>query len=323
MTKHTSVFISFFAVLFLCTNALAQSSDYPRTIIDGAGRELVLEKRPERLVTYYNESFGMLATLGVMPVAQSVNPEMLVDPIYFGEAGADITTIPYTDAPDLEAVVAAKPDLVFVYSEEEAQALEGLATAFVTPDPATLEELYDAVRLYGQVLGKEAKAEAAITAFQNRFAAYQQLAPKDVSVLKLGAMDEGVFYVSTIDDLICQMLNTLARCDWQKAKPDEYWGYETTLEGVLALNPDVILLNNWTSVSREAMLGSVTAEPLWNELKAVQTERVMGTPGYENPIASSLPAAQKFLDVYLPLIYPDVFPEALTDKQVQDILSSN
>jgi iron complex transport system substrate-binding protein len=294
---------------------------FPLTLIDGAGRELTFDAPPQRVVTYYNDSYGMLATLGLMPVAQSVNPEMLTDPIYFDGQGSDIPTIGYTDSPDLEDVAAAQPDLVLVYSVEEAQALENIAPAFVTYDPSTMDELYEALRQYGRLFAREAEAEAAITAFQNRLAAYQALAPADVSVLKLGAMDGGAFWISTIDDPICQILDTVAMCEWEKATPDEFWGYESTIEGVLALDPDVIMLNNWTSGSREDLLAALDADPLWNELRAVQNGRVLGTPGYENPIASSLPAATKFLDTYLPLLYPDVFPEALTDAQVQEILS--
>jgi iron complex transport system substrate-binding protein len=299
------------------------SADFPLTIVDGGGRELTFDAPPQRVVTYYNDSYGMLATLGLMPVAQSVNPEMLTDPIYFDGQGSNIPTIGYTDSHDLEDVAAAHPDLVMVYSVEEAQALEDIAPAFVTYNPTTMEEQYEALRQYGILFGRQAEAEAAITAFQNRLAAYQTLAPGDVSVLKLGAMDGGAFWISTIDDPICQILDTLAVCEWEKATPDEFWGYESTIEGVLALDPDVIILNNWTSGNREDLLAALDADPLWNELRAVQNGRVLGTPGYENPIASSLPAATKFLDTYLPLLYPDVFPEALTEEQVEEIASQS
>jgi iron complex transport system substrate-binding protein len=294
---------------------------FPLTIVDGAGRELTFDAPPQRVVTYYNDSYGMLATLDLMPVAQRVNPEMLTDPIYFAGAGRDIPTIPGSDAPDLEAVAAAQPDLVMVYSVEEADALEGIAPAFVTYDPATLDDLYEAVQQYGLLFARQETASAAVTAFQQRLAAYISLAPRSVTVLKLGAMDAGAFYISTIDDPICQILNMLAICEWEKATPDEFWGYETTLEGVLELDPDVILLNNWSSASREDMLAALDTNSLWNELSAVQAGRVVGTPGYENPIASSLPAATKFLDTYLPLIYPTIFPAPLTDEQVQEILA--
>ncbi len=300
------------------TNASAAA--YPRTVTDGAGRQLTLAQRPERVVALYNDNFGMLATLNILPVGVLANPEMLSDPIYFNGAGATIHQVKYGDSVDAEDVAGLRPDLIMAYSIEEAQALEGIAPVYIPPKPANLEQLYDHLRNVAALFALEAEAERAITSFQMRYEAYRSLAPKDVSVLKLGVMDDQVFYISTIDDPLCQILNTLAQCDWQKTTPDEYWGYETNIEGVLALDPDVIILNNWGSATREAMLADLAENPLWNELRAVQNGRVVGTAGYENPIASSLPAAQKFLDTYMPLIYPDIFPAALTDAEVQEIL---
>lgn len=302
-------------------NAEMSADGFPRTITDGAGRELTFEEPPERIVTYYNDSFGMLANLGVMPVAQSVNPEMLSDPIYFGEAGESIPTISYDDGPDLEEVAAAEPDLVLVISEEEAQSLEGIAPAFVTPDASNLEELYAAVRLYGDLLGREAEANNVIGNFQDRLTAYQAITSGDFSVLKLGVMDENSFWISTLDDPLCQVMNTIVQCPWETPIDTEYWGYEGTAEVVLSLNPDVIILNNWTNNDYETVSGQLEENPLWGELTAVQNERVLSTPGYDNPIASSLPALQKFLDVYMPLLFPDVLDGPLTDEQVQEILA--
>jgi iron complex transport system substrate-binding protein len=299
----------------------AQDDAYPRTIVDGAGRELNLEQRPERVVALYNDNFGMLATLNIRPVGVLANPEMLTDPIYFDGTGLDIPQISYSDSVNIEEIAALNPDLVMASNVEEAVAIEEIAPVYLPSSPKDLEQLYDQLRNVASIFALETEAEAAIEAFEARYTAYQTMSPGNVSVLKLGAMDDGAFYISTLDDPLCQILNTLARCDWEKPAPDEYWGYETTIEGVLALDPDIIILNNWSSLSREELLSALADNPLWNELSAVQNERVLGTADYENPIASSLPAAQKFLDTYMPLIYPEVFPTSLTDEQVQDILA--
>ena len=301
--------------------ATSTNTGFPRTVTDGMGRELTLEEPPERIVAYYNDSFGMLATLGVMPVAQSVNPEMLNDPIYFGEEGENIPTITNDDGPDLEEVAAVEPDLVFVFDEEEAQALEGIAPSFVTPRPTNLEELNDAVRLFGELLGREAEAEEAISAFDDRLRAYQTSSLSDVSILQLGFRQDGSFFISTQGNPLCQVLNTLADCSWENTDGASDWGYIGTVEAVLDLNPDVIILNNWTDNSYEDIYAELADNPLWVELSAFQNERVLSTPGYDNPIASSLPALQKFIDAYIPLIYPDIFPEPLTDEEVQEILA--
>jgi ABC-type Fe3+-hydroxamate transport system substrate-binding protein len=112
-------------------------------------------------------------------VAQSVNPEMLTDPIYFDGTGESIPTLRWEgDTVDLEDVAAAQPDLVFVWSEEEVAALAGIAPAFASLDPANLDKLYAVTASYGRLLGQTENATAAITRFQERYQAYQQLAPK-------------------------------------------------------------------------------------------------------------------------------------------------
>jgi ABC-type Fe3+-hydroxamate transport system substrate-binding protein len=129
-----------------------------------------------------------------------------------------------------------------------------------------------------------------------------------------------------VNDPICQILNQVARCDYKDPKGETaYWSYEASIETVLAANPDVILLNNWWgegTLSDAELLKKMEELPLWGEINAVKNNRVlMPMEGYSNPIASSLPAAQKFLDVYMPALYPQVFPQALTDEQVKEILS--
>ncbi|MEM7346200.1 MAG: ABC transporter substrate-binding protein [Chloroflexota bacterium] len=305
------------------TEETASTDGFPRTIIDAAGRELTLDVQPQRIVAYYNDSFGMLATLGIMPVAQSVNPDMLSDPIYFGEAGESIPTLSYDDGPDLEEVAAAEPDLVLVYSEDEALALDGIAPAFVTPDPVNLQEVYDSVSLYGELLGLEVEAEAAIKSFQDRLTAYKTLAPGNVSVMVAGpdVDDLNVVWLRTAASLDCQLLSEIAACDWDDPTGGDWWSYETTPETLLELDPDFIYYwETWDGTSAE-LLAFLRENPLWAELKAIQNEQLLSVEGYSNPIASSLPAAAKILDTFAPLLYPDVFADGpLTDEQVNEIL---
>lgn len=311
------------------TAAPAAATGGPISVVDRGGTTHTFDTPPSRIVCYYNDCYGMLATLGLKPVAQGVNPEMLTDPIYFDGQGSDIPTLRRDgDAFDLESVAEAKPDLVLVYDAEEAQALEGIAPAFQTYDIVSLVDLSQAVRDYGTLFGREAEAEAAVSAFEQRLEAYVKLSPKDVSVLKLGANSPESFSIGTRNDPICQILNLVASCDWpDPTGATDTWSYDATVESLLALDADVIILNNWTqwtdtTIDDTSLSNTLGQNPLWQELKAVKDGRVLSTPGYTNPIASSLPAATKFLDTYMPLLYPDVFPAPLTDDEVRAIVGS-
>jgi ABC-type Fe3+-hydroxamate transport system substrate-binding protein len=303
------------------TDSAADSGAGSLVVTDGGGREISLPGVPERVVCLYNSCYGMMATVGVKPIAQSVNPEMLTDPIYFDGTGSDIYTLRYEgDLVDAEDVASVEPDLIIAFSEEEAAALGGIAPVYLEGDVHDLDSLYAEVRRYGTLLNRTEEAEVQIARFSQRLAAYAELAPKDISVLKVGLMDDQVFSIGTVRDPICQLLNLVARCEWTDPRGEsEFWSYEASIEGLLALDPDVIILNNWTNRSDDELRAELATNPLWNELAAVKSGRVLSTPGYTNPIASSIPAATKFLDTYLPLLYSETFPTALSEEQVLEV----
>jgi ABC-type Fe3+-hydroxamate transport system substrate-binding protein len=84
----------------------------------------------------------------------------------------------------------------------------------------------------------------------------------------------------------------------------------------------VIVLNNWTELSTEDFLAWIAQDPLWGELRAVQEERVIFQPEYSNPIFSSIAAGHKAVDMIIPAIFPETFPDgALTDDQVAAAVS--
>jgi iron complex transport system substrate-binding protein len=311
----------------VATQAPAAAAVGAIQVTDASGRTFSLPQIPERVVCLYNSCFGQMATLDVLPVAILVNDEMPPDPIYFGGAAQSLPRVKSSDAGiDAESVASFKPDLIVAWGQEELQALEGIAPVYLQEGTLdSIEGVKEELWRLALIFGKQEQAEAAITRFDERLAAYAARASKDVVVLKLGATGDDSFAIATVNDPICQILNQLARCN----NPDptgatDTWSYAASLEGVLAIDPDVIILNNWWGdgeLSDAQLLQKLDANPLWRELKAVKNQRVIAPiDGYSNPVASSLLGAQKFLDVYMPLIYPEVFPQALTDAEVQAIV---
>lgn len=97
------------------------------------------------------------------------------------------------------------------------------------------------------------------------------------------------------------------------------------MESLLALNPDVLIFSNWEgSLTDEELLAVVAENPLWGELTAARNGRVIIPENYSNPNLASFPDAEKFLDRFMPLIYPDIFPNGpLTDEEVREILAES
>jgi iron complex transport system substrate-binding protein len=298
---------------------------FPRTITDGAGRELTFDSPPQRVVALYNDNYGMLATLDVRPVAALANGEMLADPTYF-ENGESIPSVAGPDGEiDLEIIASVKPDLILAYSLEEAQAMETIAPVYIPSDGSGLEALYARLRAIATIFGLEEEAEQRIANFQDRFEAYKTLAPRDVSIVLAAPEEDNLnsmwIRANTSED--CQILNEIARCDWPNLGSNSgSWSYQTSTEGLLDLNPDYIYYKTKWDGTLEELYEYVKSDPLWAELDAVQNGRLLHVLGYGNPIASSLPAATKLLDTFAPLLYPNIFPAPLTDAEVQEILGA-
>ncbi|MEM7125986.1 MAG: ABC transporter substrate-binding protein [Chloroflexota bacterium] len=298
---------------------------FPRTITDGQGRELTFDAPPERVIPYFNGSFGHLATLGIMPIATGANPEMLKDPIYLAD-GESIPR-PMVDGTmwdiDLEKVASYEPDLIMAWNMDDVDASGGIASVYLPSSPDSLAGVQDELRNVASIFGMEEKVEEIVSAFNNRVDAYATLSEEnaDMTVMKLSILGDGQFSVATTSDPVCQMLDMIATCAWEDPTGGDGWGYDTSIEGVLSLDPDIIIFNSWVDDDVDGAREEVQNDSLFAELTAVKNEMVFSTPGYENPIASNLPAAQKVLDTYIPQFFPEAFPDGpLTDEQVADIL---
>jgi iron complex transport system substrate-binding protein len=302
--------------------ATAFVDGFPVTLTDALGREVTLLAPPERVVALYNDAYGHMATLGMRPVATLVNPEMQRDEVYYFEGGLSIPTVADMDgSPDPEIVASYEPDLIIAWNEEEARMFDGIAPVLSLEPFDGIEGPKEALRGIAVALGLSERAEARITEFEARIAAYAAMVPSRPTVLKLSASGENEFWFGTVGDPVCPLLGQVVTCEWENA-PGQQWGYQGTLEQVLSLDPNVIILNNWTEASTEEFLAQIEANPLWAEIRAVQEGRVVFLPEYSNPIYSSIASGEKALDTLIPAIFPETFPDGpLTDEQVQEILA--
>lgn len=169
------------AALFVVSPGLAQDNAWPRTIVHEKG-ELVLAERPEVILSTTPSVTGTLLSIAA-PVAASAatTPSPISDDKGFFSQWAAVADergvgVLYPNLEfDLEAIVAADPDLVIVSTSGADSVLEhydelvaqGIPTLVVNYSNKTWQEL---AVILGQATGLEAEAEAAIDTF-NTYAA--------------------------------------------------------------------------------------------------------------------------------------------------------
>jgi iron complex transport system substrate-binding protein len=302
--------------------SIAQNSPegFPVTVTDGSGLTVTLEQPPERIVCMPTPCVHALAVFGIVPLAASrdiINAGL--DTLVLGEAANSITEIVWTDGYDIEVILALNPDLVVSWQgAEEWMAIDVLRQSVPIYNSvdygvsATLEPFETEIRNYGAMLGRGAEAEAFITETRKRLAAYDALSEPTTSVAFVrAAPGENSFIITpTCGPALALLITCVGNTgEW----------IEATTEGLPSFNPDVLVIEDW---GEGVTLDSLAELPLWSELEAVKTGRVhLLSPS--RTIDYSLLSIANSLDVIMPLAYPEVFPEPLSDEQVQAILATS
>ncbi|MBX3013039.1 MAG: ABC transporter substrate-binding protein [Caldilineaceae bacterium] len=295
-------------------------------ITDGSGVTLTFDTPPQRIVCLYTRCTEVLATLGLTPVAlPSWIAEIASEPAYFPQPNEIVILAPTNDdlGFDLEELAALKPDLVLGW-EELRPALEGIAPLHAVANGMdSYQESNDEIRAFAHIFGREAEAEVAIQAFLDRLAAYQALSPRDRSIINLWAGDGSIVYRDG-ESGTCKLLKEVAECAWPDPANADTWSVQTTIEGLLQLDPDFILYDDWAEAyaDQDALLAGLGSDPLWQELSAYKSGQIIETPAtLYNLDGMGTVGATRMLDTLLPLLYPDVFPTALTDAEVAETLA--
>ena len=307
--------------------AAASAEGFPLTIEDGAGRELTFNAPPERVVCTAAYCIVTLIDLGLRPFAI---PEVFIEdpvPALLETPGglSDIEIIPLEDGlPSLEVITALEPDLVII-PEEFATSFEGIFPTFVRFPLFAYEDLFENLPRYGQLFDREAEAEMAIAAFQERVNAYRNAVPRnDLTIMNFATIDEsnpsgGKLEVRSTNAPDCALLNRILRCPYEDPVANSSsWAFPTNVEYVLEQDPDVLLIPV-QGRPLEEVRQELESDPLWRELSAIQNDRLILTD--VDLGAGGLADAAFLLDTVVPLIFPDVFDGPLTDEEVQEILA--
>ncbi|MDX2004130.1 MAG: ABC transporter substrate-binding protein [Meiothermus sp.] len=161
----------FSLLLSLCSLGLAQ---FPRTLTDDLGRVVSLKAAPVRVVSLLPSLTETVCALNVCGRLVGVDD--------FSNFPQSVTRLPRVGGyfnPNLEAMVALKPDLVLVsvygklYEQLEAAGVQTFAVRTESYD-----DIFRSTRLLGRLLGVEAQAERLVAQIQAQIYAVETRAAK-------------------------------------------------------------------------------------------------------------------------------------------------
>lgn len=278
------------------TTTATEERHYPITITDFAGRQVTIEKEPERIVSLAPSITESLFYIGA--------GDKLVGVTQWADFPPEVENITrvggYGKYANLEVIASLQPDLILVdgFSMNVLESLEKIAPVVVV-DPKNLTSIYDALELLGKITNREEGAEAVIAEMKDKVsyvtsAVEGRPRPRTLFILSYyngyWTAGAGTF----VSDLIALAGGKNLFNDFTG------WGAASE-EQIIARNPEVIILSPNAGISPEDLCSG----PL-SEVDAVKNGRVYVLSD-ENLVSRPGPRIVYGLEEIAKYLHPDVF----------------
>ena len=268
---------------------------FPVTVADSLGREITLEKAPEKIISLIPSNTEILFALGLGNEVVAVTdnddyPPEVADKEKVG--GYEL---------DIEKVISLQPDIVFAHGmNTEQAAVEQLeaagVTVFVVKNASTFEETYTTIQEIGKLTGKVEEAQKIEEAIQTKLAELQAKVEgqeEKSAFVVVGATPD--IYAVGQNTFMNEMLQTI---NVKNAVEADGWPMYSA-EDFVASNPSTILVTYADDVN------TILNNPAFAEMDAVKNGAVYAiddaTTNRQGPrIADGVESIAK-------AIYPDLF----------------
>jgi len=179
--------------------------------------------------------------------------------------------------PNIEAILGYEPDMVVMGSNGDlASSLEAAGVQVVVTDaPATLDGVYEQITYLGSVTGNDDQAASVVAEMRDRIATAVAGVPEAAETTYYHELDNSLYTVTGTTFIgqlygLFGMVNVADPADEDGAA----FGYpQLSDEFLLDADPDLIVLADTVCCDQTA--ATVAARPGWDQLNAVQQNRVL------------------------------------------------
>lgn len=233
----------------------------------------------QRVVVLEFSLLDELNLLGIKPVGVGTSGALFegADPEYLHHIIATTPSVGAREAPNLEEIIKLKPDLIIgdreFNSSSKAQ-LEQIAPTVLLPGIFGLpDQQIQNLKTLAKLTNQQAQLASVISTYQKSYAQTQTQAKLGGTrkILIGFATPTGSFNALASNSVTSQIFNTLGKHNLVTQNTSSQL-YEISIEGVLAKNPDqiVILITN----NDRSAYQNLQKNPLWQHLSAVKNQRV-------------------------------------------------
>ncbi|MFD1886037.1 ABC transporter substrate-binding protein [Paenibacillus wenxiniae] len=287
------------------SKATGEQTTYPLTIKDATGYAFTFKEEPKRIVSISPAETEALFALGldqqIVGVSEYDN---------YPEAVKTKARIGGVSKPDVEAVVALRPDVVFTgisSSEALVKELRAAGIPIFKTTPKTIDDVISNIELYGKITNHQAEAQQVTDHMRQQVKmvtdAVASLTPEQKKKVYIEfspgwTVGKGEF----MDEMI-----TLA--GGINIAGDTTGWHEINEEAIVAANPDVILYSKGSmdTKTNQTLDQIIRARSGWNKIKAIQNNQLFGLD--DDLVSRPGPRVTDGLVEIAHAIYPNLFKQ--------------
>lgn len=268
-------------------------------VTDQIGREVVISSAPQRLVSLSPSNTEIAFALGLGNSMVGVT-----DYCNYPEEALRISKVGGFANPNVEAVLALEPDLVFAGNmhKEQVKKLEELNVPVLVLSSESIEDVFEAMDIMGKATGKSKEAGAVIADIRDRLKTIEA----KVSSVPVQERVRVYFEVSSdplmsagADSLINEVISLAGGKNIFADVPERY--PKISEEVLLERNPQFIIFpggHGSEGFDRE----KIAARPLWKNITAVKENHLFEVPAdmITRPGPRSIEAIEKLAAIFYP-----------------------
>ena len=288
---------------------------YPLTLTDMAGRTVTIPSEPQKIVSGYYISSSACVALGLKARMVGVEDKSDKRPIYKLAAPEliDKVNVGSAKAFDLEACVAAEPDLVILPQQrrDTADTLAEMGVPALVVVPESHEQILEMFALIGQAANVKAAAQALSSYYTGKLEAVEAMTQgiaQDARPVVYMAGTSGYLRTSPKDMYQSSLISAAGGVNAGDGIEGSNW-VDISYEQLLSMDPEVIVIptNNFATSAPDYTAADVLADPQLSGVRAVKSGAVYEMPtGFE---AWDSPAPSGILGTLwmLKTLHPEVY----------------
>ncbi|MGP7819103.1 ABC transporter substrate-binding protein [Niallia sp. 01092] len=278
---------------------------FPVTIKDALDEEVVVDKKPEKIVSLIPSNTEIAFALGL-------GKEMVGVSNYdnYPPETAKIEKIGDSNF-NVEKIISLKPDVVLAHASGAHNSKEGLQQlrdagidVIVVNDAANFEGVYDSIAMIGKATGETQAAEKVIAEMKNKIAEIKnkaaKIADKDKKSIYIEISGEPSIYTTGKNTFMQEMLDTI---NAKNVVTEEGW-IQVDQEEIIKANPDVII-TTYGIYATENPAETISKRKGWQDITAVKNKSVADVDS--DTVTRSGPRLVKGVEEFAKAVYPDVF----------------